>query len=972
MSVASASSAPSFSADGQLVQDNLKTNWTLGGEGLYKLTNPDTNNSLTVGMYGSGLGKFGGNVTQGIFSTNGIGVKIPILRADLYSGSRSNKTLTFNFSNVGNNYALMLQDDSTPNPQIGTLEIWGQNATGNNATSTSTFVGRFGGKGILGNILVNTVAKKARFFFLNGANLEGNIILQNGTGNGAYPVKDGENARGNFFNFDQGMIKGYIKATGGNSSSNVFSFNSQRTENDAHIAGGILVANATGGNSHTFVFTSNNKSQVVISGGLKDDNLGNSSTDYSTNLTGGNYAIVVKADPSSSAKNYDTVANFIFDTDAKVGKVSAVNYQTSRNSLANYTIKTGNRVIFSSIDSKQQSNTTISLEDNTSVTVSDSMSTTNDGTINIEFSGKGTFTNNTIGGSSNQGVININLKENGNGTIIGNLNNNSVRGNGKGVNVNFVGSNSSLSIIGQTPSTQRFRNSVTHTINTVNLSGTSGNVLNAKSGTTTINSLSLSDPTPSSTPKKQNELTINGGDMTITTITLSGSEGNVLNVNNNSTTITTLAFSGQKGNEFNANGGTTNITTFNFNGSASSGENVFNANSGTTTIGTLTLSNSTTNNTINANGGSTTITNAIEVKDNKTLDLGIGNGNLVLSENLTAGNGSGGTANINFTGNGTLTSNLTIGNTTNGTININITGGNGTIAGKLDNSTNTATGNKGINLTFSGSGSSLSLIDSSVSNVQAVAQQASQPNHTINTLKAEGEGNILNLSGQARNSGVLPNRTTFQTLKINDLKADSKSINFIVYANPDANSGSNRARADRIIIENSTPNNTSAGASSSISVGTISAGAQNTGTPKIHYLGVVGDPHKIIGKDLYDPSNMSNNIALATVKDGTNITLEATTSISGFSLITYEYQTASTDVNGSSNGGVGRGGGGGGGSANGYTTYFLGSAKSLGATEASQEVSASALATNYDLYLANMNSLNKRMGELRDNPHSQG
>ena len=37
-----------------------------------------------------------------------------------------------------------------------------------------------------------------------------------------------------------------------------------------------------------------------------------------------------------------------------------------------------------------------------------------------------------------------------------------------------------------------------------------------------------------------------------------------------------------------------------------------------------------------------------------------------------------------------------------------------------------------------------------------------------------------------------------------------------------------------------------------------------------------------------------------------------------------------------------------------------------------QEVASSALAVNYDLYLANFNSLNKRMGELRDNPYSQG
>ncbi|RDU70327.1 autotransporter outer membrane beta-barrel domain-containing protein, partial [Helicobacter brantae] len=37
-----------------------------------------------------------------------------------------------------------------------------------------------------------------------------------------------------------------------------------------------------------------------------------------------------------------------------------------------------------------------------------------------------------------------------------------------------------------------------------------------------------------------------------------------------------------------------------------------------------------------------------------------------------------------------------------------------------------------------------------------------------------------------------------------------------------------------------------------------------------------------------------------------------------------------------------------------------------------QAIASSALAVNYDLYLANFNSLNKRMGELRDNDHNQG
>ena len=448
------------------------------------------------------------------------------------------------------------------------------------------------------------------------------------------------------------------------------------------------------------------------------------------------------------------------------------------------------------------------------------------------------------------------------------------------------------------------------------------------------------------------QLTLKNGNTTISTITANtetnGTKTLTLDATASAVTASTSSISGEglilelksgnSGSEntatFNINGGTNKISELKFTGT--NGNQTFNANGGNTTIATLTLGN---NNTINANGGSTTITPAVNLTNSKALNLGIGNGNLTLTAHLTAGNGNDGTANINFTGNGTLTSNLTIGNTTNGTININVASGNGTIAGKL-NTNSTTTDSKGINIDFTGSNASLSIIDPT-----ALTRQARSPiAHTISTLTATGEGNILNLSGQARNSGVLPNRTTFQTLKINDLKADSKSINFLVYANPEANNSGSGARADRIIIEGSN-------------------GSSRDSGNKTHYLGVIGDPHKIIGKDLYDPSG-NNNIALATVKNNANITLEAVTNISGFSLITYEYQKEQTGQDGkvqkSKN------------NSNDYTTYFLGSAKSLGATEASQEVSASALATNYDLYLANMNSLNKRMGELRDNPHSQG
>ena len=57
---------------------------------------------------------------------------------------------------------------------------------------------------------------------------------------------------------------------------------------------------------------------------------------------------------------------------------------------------------------------------------------------------------------------------------------------------------------------------------------------------------------------------------------------------------------------------------------------------------------------------------------------------------------------------------------------------------------------------------------------------------------------------------------------------------------------------------------------------------------------------------------------------------------------------------------------------NGTGRYYIGKTISQGVDTSIQAVASSALTVNYDLFLANFNSLNKRMGELRDNPHSQG
>lgn len=54
------------------------------------------------------------------------------------------------------------------------------------------------------------------------------------------------------------------------------------------------------------------------------------------------------------------------------------------------------------------------------------------------------------------------------------------------------------------------------------------------------------------------------------------------------------------------------------------------------------------------------------------------------------------------------------------------------------------------------------------------------------------------------------------------------------------------------------------------------------------------------------------------------------------------------------------------------TNYYVGKVVDLGVDPVFQEMSNTALMINYDLFLANFNSLNKRMGELRDNAHNHG
>lgn len=95
-----------------------------------------------------------------------------------------------------------------------------------------------------------------------------------------------------------------------------------------------------------------------------------------------------------------------------------------------------------------------------------------------------------------------------------------------------------------------------------------------------------------------------------------------------------------------------------------------------------------------------------------------------------------------------------------------------------------------------------------------------------------------------------------------------------------------------------------------------------------------------------------HTILLASVKTDSGITFnKKSTLISGF---TQGEIDLVTEINGD------------------YTDYTIDKIDHLSIINSDQMVVATALTFNYDLYIANFNSLNKRMGELRENPYEYG
>lgn len=285
---------------------------------------------------------------------------------------------------------------------------------------------------------------------------------------------------------------------------------------------------------------------------------------------------------------------------------------------------------------------------------------------------------------------------------------------------------------------------------------------------------------------------------------------------------------------------------------------------------------------------------------------------------------TGGNTLIEFQQNGTIASGLDV---SGGEITINLyEGKKGAINGEI-----TTVGKGKSHIVFNQNNSTLTLKDNAI-----ITSVSNLENHS----KAYGSNNGISFYHDQRSG------KDFKTLVVGTKGSSSDGIsgeglNFVVYATTNETNAkaNNSVYSDKIVIHSSS----NAGSST-------------------HNLGVRFENQDTINLDAITyAKGENNNILVASVAKSSKVNFNTQENlVLGFDVANVQYAKEDTDENGNYQ-------------ANGtYTSYFIGSAKADNIVVAEQEITATAFTLNYDLYMANFNSLNKRMEELRENPHSQG
>ena len=477
-----------------------------------------------------------------------------------------------------------------------------------------------------------------------------------------------------------------------------------------------------------------------------------------------------------------------------------------------------------------------------------------------------------------------------------------------------------------------------------NSNSNNDNTITADEGTIQITTLSATSTAGNASNHNQNNITLSNGTLTIGSITADNYNKNNITLGGTGTITGNITQADNSQNNFTLTGDQTTLTLKGSTNTISTltatvGNSTLtlgDTSTSTTTINTINGSNlniifAGTSSTLTLKGSTNTIKNITAnatTSSTLTLDasanavtatIGSVGGNLGVTMN-----GGSNSATLNLNG-GEITSVTSSGDATHNIINFN--SGTTTIGsfsgsshglslnldgGNLSLKGITADGSSGTTGGTGGSNNPVS-IDVKVGNNSTLLLDGA---NKINSLSGNG-GSIkfVGTASGASSIGTISNASSkiFSARNTLTTKTFSGDLNAIVYAS--------KTLADRIIV-------TDTGSTSS---GTLTILAQ-------------GDIHEILS------ITQDDNVVVAKVGSSSSVKVQGGESVIDgmvLDLIVQEKSGGSGD-------------------------YIIGKSVNKGIENSIQEVTNTALTVNYDLFLANFNSLNKRMGELRDNPYSQG
>ena len=908
---------------------------------------------------------------------------------NILDGTNAVNTYTVTISQI--NGGISFSGDSLASSN-GTINIDGTGITGDIATTSSagiksgstsqgvtinfnnssTMTGNIKGFGVGSDALKKTIVfKKA-----SDTVLEGNIISYGSRTGSAVEVGSHETG-GHHITFEHGNMVGSIISTQGNGQS---------------IQGSMAGSTQRRGyNSITFSGTSQTLTGGILAVAYNDcnDNAGNPLQHF-------NAQNVIDLETNTSLTIQGSGNQEVTDRDSSIEVV------TGNGSTATSQIQKTNAVFSVErgvISAKGYGTNTINLGEGSTLIVN-SIETDNSGKNPFDVSAGTNATNNTGGSNRAKSIINFN----GTGGILqGNIITNAGT-----ATINFKSTNGILNGAIQTSGGNSTITAITvadSASGTIkgNITGSGSNniVFGVAQGSLRgVQAQPLAPTAPS--------LTLQGATNIITSITANSAGTLILDGSQNAvnTEIATL----KNGNNLTATfGAQSNEKTLKI-------KNVDSTASNTLTLKGISLTNASTNNTLDLSELNDAIT-AITINDS----VNVGNSNRQgLSIRIK---GLNNTRNITFTNglkttNGTSTIELTEANATFTANNegINVTNfdmtGNG--ASKATFKSNTVIGT----LTAQASSSNTLVIDASSSKVES-----SIGNIVGNTLDVELNGNnngstlTINGSGgtlksvkvsngdQAKNTINLNSGTTIITNKIdNTAVANSNGLTFnlnggnlILKDNIDTQAGSGgtvkvNIKNNSILALGGTSNVINSLTAANGSIINL-AMTDSSGNPKsrasttrktLTITTYDGNANAVVYVENKGGSQQADKIVINSA-DGNNdsLVISAMGKVEEILSIT---QADKVEVTRLENGAQGKVNISGGTSiidgevikitveadSQNPNNYIIGKSVTEGVSQSIQDVASTTLMVNYDLYLANFNSINKRMGELRGNANSQG